>query len=76
MLEAVWGRKGGPRCPLIAAESSAIAAHLAGRSCGPEPTRRRAHAACRELLAFATVAAEGGDRTPECKDAATVMLRL
>eukprot|EP00974_Lingulodinium_polyedra_P098781 9574544-Lingulodinium_polyedra.AAC.1 len=69
MLEAVWGLKGGPRCPLIAAESSSVAAHLAGRSCGPEPTIAQARETCHELLAFATVAAEGGDRTPECKDA-------
>eukprot|EP00974_Lingulodinium_polyedra_P040654 3905528-Lingulodinium_polyedra.AAC.1 len=69
MLEAVWDLRGGPRCPLIAAESSAVAAHLAGRSCGPGPTIARAQETCRELLAFATVAAEIGDRTPECKDA-------
>eukprot|EP00974_Lingulodinium_polyedra_P005007 469884-Lingulodinium_polyedra.AAC.1 len=41
MLETSWGLRGGPRCPLIAAESSAVAAHLAGRSCGLGPIMAR-----------------------------------
>eukprot|EP00974_Lingulodinium_polyedra_P061770 5961695-Lingulodinium_polyedra.AAC.1 len=69
MLEVIGGLRGGPRCPLIAAESSAVAAHLAGRSCGPGPTVAHTQEVCRELLAFATAAAGNGDRSPECKDA-------
>eukprot|EP00974_Lingulodinium_polyedra_P038434 3682460-Lingulodinium_polyedra.AAC.1 len=60
MLETIWGLRGGPRCPLIAAESSSVAAHLAGRSCGPEQTVQRTRDVCRELLAFAITAAGDG----------------
>eukprot|EP00974_Lingulodinium_polyedra_P075299 7297007-Lingulodinium_polyedra.AAC.1 len=69
MLEVVWGLCGGPRCPLIAADSTAIAALLSGRACGPAQTLNGIREACQELLSFATSAAGDGARSPECKDA-------
>eukprot|EP00974_Lingulodinium_polyedra_P005545 522432-Lingulodinium_polyedra.AAC.1 len=40
-IEAYWGVRGGPRCPLTAATSASIAALLSGRFCGPQPCRRQ-----------------------------------
>eukprot|EP00974_Lingulodinium_polyedra_P112111 10845796-Lingulodinium_polyedra.AAC.1 len=37
---------------------------------------QRAHDVCQDFLAFATPAAGDGDRSPECRDAVSVMLRL
>eukprot|EP00974_Lingulodinium_polyedra_P000094 8690-Lingulodinium_polyedra.AAC.1 len=41
-LEGHWGILGGPRCPVAAADSSAAAAVLAARACGPAPFQQRA----------------------------------
>eukprot|EP00974_Lingulodinium_polyedra_P094677 9177117-Lingulodinium_polyedra.AAC.1 len=70
-LETLWHLRGGPRCPLAVAESSAIAALLAARLCGPLPHRRDTNRRCNELLAYATTRAHGDPRDPDVKDAIT-----
>eukprot|EP00974_Lingulodinium_polyedra_P062815 6064329-Lingulodinium_polyedra.AAC.1 len=71
-LETLWHLRGGPRCPFAAAaESSAIAALLAARLCGPLPHRKDTIRRCNELLAYATTRAHNDPRDPDVKDAIT-----
>eukprot|EP00974_Lingulodinium_polyedra_P119797 11172544-Lingulodinium_polyedra.AAC.1 len=48
-LETRWLVSGGPRCPTTATASSAMAALLAGRFCGPQPFADKVIDAVREL---------------------------
>eukprot|EP00974_Lingulodinium_polyedra_P017783 1724022-Lingulodinium_polyedra.AAC.1 len=58
-LEGYWGFLGAPRCPLSAADSSAVAALLSGRFCGPGPFRQHAADLARGSLELASEDAQG-----------------
>eukprot|EP00974_Lingulodinium_polyedra_P066974 6481110-Lingulodinium_polyedra.AAC.1 len=76
MLETVWGLGGGPRCPRAASDSSAIAALISGRACGPPQTLVRTRQACFELFASVVSGSVDGPRTVAAEDANTVMLKF
>ena len=68
-----WGIRGGPRCPVAAADAAGVITALRGRAWGPPETRRMQEAGLRKLIGGAAGAAAGDHRDQAAQDALMTM---